>query len=214
MKALMYKEWKLAMSPVPLLFLCLSALLLVPNYPYYVTFFYSSLGIFLWMQSLRENRDLAYIMLLPVTKRDVVRARLLTACTLQLLQALACVPFMLLRARFGANNAVGIEANVAFLGLGFVQMGLFNLIFFPLHYRNAYDLGKPFVLASIAEFFYLVLAETLDHIVPYMKTVCESYAPADQFRQLPVFFGGLLVYALLSLLALRRSELRFLQTDL
>ena len=214
MKALMYKEWKLAMSPVPLLFLCLSALLLVPNYPYYVTFFYSSLGIFLWMQSLRENRDLAYIMLLPVTKRDVVRARLLTACTLQLLQALACVPFMLLRARFGANNAVGIEANVAFLGLGFVLMGLFNLIFFPLHYRNAYDLGKPFVLASIAEFFYLVLAETLDHIVPYMKTVCESYAPADQLRQLPVFFGGLLVYALLSLLALRRSELRFLQTDL
>ena len=35
------KEWKLVMMPVPLLFLLLSGLVLIPNYPYYVTFFYS-----------------------------------------------------------------------------------------------------------------------------------------------------------------------------
>ena len=34
MKALMQKEWKLAMMPVPLVFLALSALVLVPSYPY------------------------------------------------------------------------------------------------------------------------------------------------------------------------------------
>ena len=43
---LLKKEWKLVMMPVPLLFLLLSALVLVPNYPYYVTFFYTTLGIF------------------------------------------------------------------------------------------------------------------------------------------------------------------------
>lgn len=47
---LLKKEWKLVMMPVPLLFLLLSALVLVPNYPYYVTFFYTTLGIFLMMQ--------------------------------------------------------------------------------------------------------------------------------------------------------------------
>ena len=46
MKALQSKEWRLAMSPVPLLFLALSGLVLIPNYPYYVTFFYTTLGIF------------------------------------------------------------------------------------------------------------------------------------------------------------------------
>ena len=46
MKALQYKEWKLAMSPVPFFFLALSGLLLIPNYPYYVTFFYNGLGLF------------------------------------------------------------------------------------------------------------------------------------------------------------------------
>ena len=73
---LLKKEWKLVMMPVPLLFLLLSALVLVPSYPYYVTFFYNALGIFLMLQAARENRDVYYMALLPVTKRDVVRDQL------------------------------------------------------------------------------------------------------------------------------------------
>ncbi len=215
MKALQSKNWRLAMSPVPLLFLLLSGLILIPNYPYYVTFFYNSLGIFMWMQSLRENRDTAYMMLLPVTKAEMVRARLRTVVQLELLQLLACVPFMVLRASYGhLNNAVGIEANAAFLGLGLVQMGLFNLVFFPMHYRNAYDLGKPFLAASAAELFYIVLVEACDHVIPYMKTVCESYALSDQLRQWPMLLGGVAVFALLTWAAERRSVRRFEKVDL
>ena len=215
MKALQSKNWRLAMSPVPLLFLLLSGLILIPNYPYYVTFFYNSLGIFMWMQSLRENRDTAYMMLLPVTKAEMVRARLRTVVQLELLQLLACVPFMVLRASYGhLNNAVGIEANAAFLGLGLVQMGLFNLVFFPMHYRNAYDLGKPFVAASVVEFFYIVLVEACDHVIPYMKTVCESYALSDQLRQWPMLLGGVAVFALLTWAAERSSVRRFEKVDL
>ena len=128
---------------MPLLFLLLSALVLVPSYPYYVTFFYNALGIFLMLQAARENRDVYYMALLPVTKRDVVRARFSTVVTLQLLQIAACIPFMLLRRSYAQiNNPVGIEANLAFLGFGFVLMGLFNLTFLPMHYKNGYDLGK------------------------------------------------------------------------
>ena len=215
MKALQSKNWRLAMSPVPLLFLLLSGLILIPNYPYYVTFFYNSLGIFMWMQSLRENRDTAYMMLLPVTKAEMVRARLRTVVQLELLQLLACVPFMVLRASYGhLNNAVGIEANAAFLGLGLVQMGLFNLVFFPMHYRNAYDLGKPFLSASAAELFYIVLVEACDHVIPYMKTVCESYALSDQLRQWPMLLGGVAVFALLTWAAERSSVRRFEKVDL
>ena len=112
---LLKKEWKLVMMPVPLLFLLLSALVLVPNYPYYVTFFYTTLGIFLMMQFARENRDLYYMALLPVTKREMVRARFLLVLSVEALQVLVCVPFMLLRASYGSvKNAVGIEANAAF----------------------------------------------------------------------------------------------------
>ena len=68
MKLLIKKEWKLTVTPVPLLFLLLSALVLVPSYPYYITFFYNALGIFLMLQAARENRDVYYMALLPLTK--------------------------------------------------------------------------------------------------------------------------------------------------
>ena len=215
MNALRYKEWKLSMLPVPFFFLALSALLLIPSYPYYVTFFYNSLGIFLFFQSCRENRDVYYMMLLPVTKREMVRARVTTVMQLQLLQAAVCVPFMIVRAQYtDILNPVGIEANVSFLGLSFVIMGVFNAVFLPMHYKNGYDLGKPFVVSSVVLFLAIVLLETLDHVVPYMKTVCESYAPADLVRQLPVLLGGVAVYALVTYLAFRTSAARFEQVDL
>ncbi len=215
MKLLIKKEWKLTVTPVPLLFLLLSALVLVPSYPYYVTFFYNALGIFLMLQAARENRDVYYMALLPLTKRDLVRARFSTIVTLQLLQALVCVPFMLLRRGYAEiNNPVGIEANLAFLGSGFMLMGLFDLVFLPMHYKNGYDLGKPFVISSIVLFFAIVLLEALDHIVPYMKTVCESYASADLVRQLPVLLGGMAVYALEVWLAYRKSAAWFEKVDL
>ena len=118
MKQLIQKEWALVMMPVPLLFLALSGLLLIPSYPYFVTFFYTSLGIFLMMQSARENNDLAFGMLLPVPKQAMVTARFTTVITLQLLQLLVCVPFAVIRARYGhIANPVGFEANVSFLGV-------------------------------------------------------------------------------------------------
>ena len=215
MMTLFKKEWKLVMMPVPLLFQLLSGLVLIPNYPYYVTFFYTTLGIFLMMQSARENRDLYYMALLPVTKREMVKARFSLVLTIEAMQVLVCLPFMLLRASYGeVKNAVGIEANVAFLGFSLVLLGLFNRIFFPMHYKNAYDLGKPFVISSITLALGMVILETLQHVLPYLKDVCDSYEAADQLRQLPVLLGGLLVFALLTCRSFSVSVRRFENADL
>ena len=219
MSALQYKEWKLAMSPVPFFFLALSGLLLIPNYPYYVTFFYNSLGIFLFFQSCRENRDVYYMMLLPVTKREMVRARVRTVMDLQLLQVLVCIPFLFIRTQYGQlKNEVGIEANTAFLGLSFVLMGAFNAVFLPMHYKNGYDLGKPFLVCSILEFVLIAVLETLEHVLlaflPQSAALLESYALHDQLRQLPVLLGGAAVWLLLSTLAFHTSAGRFEKVDL
>ena len=212
---LLKKEWKLVMMPVPLLFLLLSALLLVPNYPYYVTFFYTTLGIFLMLQSARENRDLYYMAMLPITKREMVKARFLLVLSVELLQMLVCIPFLFLRASYAdLKNAVGIEANVAFLGFALVMLGLFNRIFFPMHYKNAYDLGKPFLISSIVLAVYVFGMEVAQHVLPYLKDVCDSYAASDQLRQLPVLFGGAIVFALLTYRSYRLSVSRFEQADL
>ncbi len=215
MKQLIHKEWTLVMTPVPLLFLALSALLLIPSYPYFVTFFYTSLGIFLMMQAARENNDLAFGMLLPLPKHAMVTARFSTVVTLQLLQLLVCVPFALLRASYGhILNPVGFEANVSFFGVGLMMLALFNATFFPMHYKNGYDLGKPFLLAAVYQLLFVAVAETLSHVVPYLNTVCQSYAMAEQCRQLPLLLAGAAIYAAVTYLSWRSCVRRFARVDL
>ena len=43
MKNLLMKELRLALHPAAVMFLALSAMLLIPNYPMYVILFYTSL---------------------------------------------------------------------------------------------------------------------------------------------------------------------------
>ncbi|MBR4954159.1 MAG: ABC-2 transporter permease, partial [Oscillospiraceae bacterium] len=149
MKNLINKELKLSFFPMPIVFLALSGLVLIPNYPYYLTFFYTGLGIFLMFQSNRENHDIEYMMCLPIAKRDMVKSRFLHVTIIELLQVLACIPFCLIRSMYaGMENAVGIEANAAFLGFGLIMLGIFNIIFLPMFYKTANKIGLPFLIAS------------------------------------------------------------------
>ncbi len=60
MKNLLYKEFRLASHPAAFLFLGLAAMMMIPNYPLTVTFFYPCLGAFFICLNGRENRDVCW----------------------------------------------------------------------------------------------------------------------------------------------------------
>ena len=160
MKNLLYKEFRLAIHPSVYIFFVLTALLLVPSYPYYVSFFYLMLGIFLTFKTNRAENDIFYSALLPVRKGDVVRARVLTVALLELANILIAIPFAVISAKInpaGGNNA-GIEPNVAFFGLSFLMYGGFNLIFFPVFYKTGRSEGKAFLWGGVFTFLYIIAA--------------------------------------------------------
>ena len=212
---LIKKELKLVLHPTNFIFLALSALVLIPNYPYYLTFFYTALGIFWMFQSARENRDIFYMMLLPITKRDMVKARFLTVMMIEIVQVICCIPIMWLRSRYAhISNNVGIEANIAFLGISFMMLGVFHLIFLAGFYKTAVNVGKPFLWTSVAFFVMIVLAEVLLRVIPYLRDTCDSMAAAMQVKQIPLLIAGILVWLLLTYLAYRLSVKRFEALDL
>ena len=86
MADLLRKEFKLALHPTAIIFLALSAMMLIPNYPYYVIFFYTGLAVFFICLSARENNDVVYSMMLPAAKSDIVKARILMAALLEIAQ--------------------------------------------------------------------------------------------------------------------------------
>lgn len=145
MSALLKKEFSLALHPASALFVFFAAMVFIPNYPYEVMFFFSGLSAFFICLTGRENKDLHFSCVLPVEKRDVAAARVLFCMILQLAQIVLCVPFIAIKSAWiNMPNLAGMEANAAFLGFGLMMLGGFNLIFFPLYFKNPNKVGKPF----------------------------------------------------------------------
>ena len=217
MKNLLYKEFRLAIHPSVYIFFALAALLLVPSYPYYVSFFYLTLGIFLTFKTNRAENDIFYSALLPVRKGDVVRARVLTVALLELANILIAIPFAVISAKInpaGGNNA-GIEPNVAFFGLSFLMYGGFNLIFFPVFYKTGRSEGKAFLWGGVFTFLYIIAAESLAQYIPSpISAYLDTLEKSAQLRQLPVLFAGIVLWAAFTLLSAKISTERFEKVDL
>ena len=215
MRDLFYKELRLALHPTTYLFVLFGAMLLIPNYSYYVAFFYVSLGMFFICLSGRENRDIPFSVMLPVRKRDVVTARMLLAVLIELGQLVISIPFALLRGRMPVGpNAAGLDANLALFGSALVLFGVFNLVFFARYYRAPDKVGRAFLWGSVTEGVYVILAEACVHAVPWVKNVLDTPDPEHLGAKLIFFAAGAVIYAALTLLTWRRAQRSFESLDL
>ena len=109
MAKLLKKEFRLFTHPTSWMFLAFGAMILIPGYPMYVPLFWVTLGLFYACLSARENNDLYYTLLLPVRKRDAVRARGLYFALMELLQILVCAVFAILFPRENDEPSGGGE---------------------------------------------------------------------------------------------------------
>ena len=215
MKTLLKKEFTLSMHPTGILFLGLSAMLLIPNYPYLVSFFYTGLAVFFICLNGRENGDIPFMMLMPIKKRDIVKARFLTVVLLQLMQIVLSVPFAVLRQKIMAEgNAAGMDANLTLLGYAFVLYGGFNLVFFTHYYKDVSRVGVSFLLSNIWVILWIGAAEVCTFAVPFVRERLDTPDTVFRTEKLIVLLCGALVYVLLTHIAFKRSAVLFEKQDL
>ena len=214
MKALLYKQLRLTCHPMTLVFLLSGIFLLIPNYPYTVGSFYVTLGIFFMFMNAREQRDADYCAVLPVGKRDCVRAACLFSVLVQLGSLALAVPFAFLSARINpkGTNLAGLDANAALFALGLILFAVFNAVFLPSFYRSGYKVGVSFVKASAAVAVVVICDVVLPH-VPGLEWL-DGTGRADVLRQLPLTAACAAIYALVTLLACRRAESLYEKVDL
>lgn len=215
MKNLLFKEFKLSVHPTCFLFLPLAAMLIIPSYPYYVAFFYQTLGIFFIFQDGNATNDISFTTLLPVRKRDAVNARFFTVVLLEMLQIIVSIPFAVLRCSLiPQENLAGMEANAALFGLALIMFGIFNIIFLPGFYKTAYKTGTPYLLSCTAMTIFAIIAEVIIQLTPGVKTALDTVNPAYVPQQLAVLGIGVIVFAVLTLIARKMSIKRFEELDL
>lgn len=210
---LLYKELRLAAHPNLFIFTLLGVLVIVPAYPYGMVFLFGCLGPYITFMYGRETNDIYYTSLLPVKKRDTVKAKCLLIVLSQMTQLLISLPFAVLRLHVLPNgNPAGVEANIAYYGLGFMIYAIFNLIFLTQFFKTAYKVGKAFVLAIIPAAIGVIIMEVLVHIPRFQWL--DSVEPNIMLKQVPILVTGILIYIISMLLTYRVSANRFEQVDL
>lgn len=214
---LLNKEYKLTVMPLVYAFFSFVAMLFIPSYPYTVIFFYTTLAIFFCFLSSRENKDLLYMVTLPIPKEDMVKARYGTVVSVEIIQMLLSVPFCIVRCTLLTyENVAGIEANIAFLGLVFVQFAIFNTIFLGMYFKKADNVGIAFLVSSIVEFIVIIVIEASVHIAKAVQGSC-FWDQTDRkalIAQIPIFIVGLLFFVIMTFISYQRDVKNFLKQDL
>lgn len=216
LKNLIYKEIKLVVSPAAYLFPILTVLLLIPSYPYIVGFIYFIISLQITFQCTLGNKDEQFTAMLPVPRRDFVKARCITVVYIEALQILYAVPFALLTS-FVINrggNPIGLDANFALFGIVLFGMGVFNLVFLPKFFKTGYKFGIPLILAMIAFVAVVVACECIIGIVPAVNNVIDGLAASNIGYQIGVFFVGLAVFVGLLILSYKLSVKNYLKVEL
>jgi len=212
---LIYKEFRLNISPWMYLWLLFPTLLLIPSWPYFIAFAYLfMIFIFLIAQD-KANQDLAFASSLPVPKSGIVTARTCTAVIAQLATLVVGV-FCAIghHALWAKDNGAGMNPNMAFFGAILLMYGCFNTIYLPgsykIPYRMAWPLSGGVGLAIIVGGF----TTTLIKVVPAWAAVLNDRGLGHLGAQLAVLLVGAVLYAGLTVEAWRRAVTTFEHTDL
>lgn len=212
---LMRKEFRLALQAPAIVFEFFGFMVFIPAYPYLIIFFYGLLGVFFVCMFGRENHDVEYTALLPVSRPRIVEARICLCAILELVQIAGTAICSLFRAGLGfGENPVGLDANAALIGCGLLLVGVFNVIFFPMYYKNPQKIGIPFLIASLAYAAGMVFIETLAHFpFPFFEALRQT-APQTAGPRLLVLGIGAACFAALTFLATRISVRRFQKVNI
>lgn len=221
MKALVYKELKLAMHPICYIFmLVFPFMILIPNYPASISFIYVLCTypiLFLGANKGQQSNDLLFSTLLPVRKKDIVLSRLITVSIIQFVSIAvsAClIPLAnFVHAQIASSATPGtpipevpgltLNGYLSIIGIALIGFALTDLIFFAIYYKK----GKSIVLSSLLSIFGFAIYITITTIViPYINGL-EGYktflCDSGILPQLMMFGIGVIGYLLFHYLAYR-----------
>ncbi len=194
MKLLM-KEWRLCMHPTGYLMPLLAVLVLVPGYPYGVCCFFVGLAIFFICLTAREDHDAGYTLMLPVSRQDAVRGRILFCTVMEVGNLLLIGVFILIKNVIGnLPNPAGLDAGVALIGEGMIIYTIFNLVFFPAYYRDISKPGKAFAFAATGVFLWIILEIVGTYTVPFLRDVLDQPDPRYMNEKLLFTLGCLVLF--------------------
>ncbi len=214
---LLRKEIKLSSSPLSFIFIAFSLMTFIPGYPIVIGSFFVCLGIFYSFQNGRESNDIIYSVLLPIAKKEVVTARYIFVCFIQMISIALMLIFTIIRMTLLKDAEVYVtnplqNANLFYIAYCLIIFLLYNMIFVKGFFNTGYYFAKPFIAFIVVSLLIVGMVEVL-HYIPGLEFVSETgfvHKREQLYSVLLVF----MLYILGSVLSCRDSQVKFEKIDL
>ena len=215
LRDLIYKELRLNMHPGESAFLVLAALLLIPQWPYYIAFIYVFILLMTVVQTDKANNDLIFVTLLPVRKKDIVTARTWTIVGWELAYILVAAVCAVVRLRFfPKDNTASMNSNFAFFGTAFLTYAIFNAIYVPGSYKKPYRMLWPLLGGAVISVAVAAILNTLPLVIPAVSRLFNDTGLGHLPYQLAALAVGIAAFACATIWANKKAAANFEMIDL
>ena len=224
MKSLLYKEFKLAMHPLIYIFVFVFPLMaLIPSYPIVISFIYVCSCypiLFLGANKGQQSNDIYFSCLLPVRRKDIVKARLFLLSIIQLISIVLVTIYGAIGSLYKEDILIEAGDKISDVGFGFGQIGsvigfvllcfsIYDLIFVTCFYKSGRAIVSSTLLGMLG-FMILLCITTL--LLPISITSYFNFF-SNLYVQISSILIGLAIYILFHYLPYIRASNLFEKVD-
>ncbi|MWV42659.1 hypothetical protein GRF59_03380 [Paenibacillus sp. HJL G12] len=214
---LVLKDLKLGVNPMFFVLpLIMGALMLVPGWLYFLVPLY-----FCWITipnmfgQYRAQNDLLFTSMMPVTKKDMVKARLSVIVILEILHLVIAMIYGLITIRLYPHLTYYFFApHMGFWGLCFVMLGIFNLFFIPMYYKTAYKFGGAATASITAAMLFGGVAQWIGIQSSFVSNIFNGTGAHNTALQISILTAGMVIFVAFTMISYRLAVKRFLKVEI
>lgn len=214
---LLIKDLKLGVNPLFFVFpIVMGALMLIPGWVYFLVVMY-----FFWVTApnlfaqFRSSNDLLFTAMMPVTKKDMVKARVSVFVILELMHIVFAMIYGLFTIHLYPNLTYHFFApHMGFWGLNFAMFAIYNIILIPMYYKTAYKYGTAQLVSIVAAMIFAVVAQWLGIQSSYLFDIFNGSGADNMVLQTSILVAGIIIFIAFTMIAYRIGVKRFLQVEI
>jgi ABC-2 type transport system permease protein len=192
------------------------ALMLIPGWLYFlVILYFTFITIPNLLGGYKSQNDLIFTNILPVRKKDMVKAKLLFIVILELLHIVTAVIYGIISTHLYPNLTYYFFApTLGFWGLCFVMLAIFNIILIPMYYKTAYKYGTATLASITAALLFAGGAEWLGIQNPLVYDLFKGAGAESLTVQLSILLAGIAIFAIFTIIAYYMANKRFEKVEI
>ncbi|MEV5025497.1 ABC-2 transporter permease [Paenibacillus sp. LPE1-1-1.1] len=214
---LVMKELKLGVSPFFYIMPFLTgALMLIPSWLYFlVILYFCFITIPNMFAGYKTQNDLIFTSMLPVTKKDIVKAKVSVIVILELMHIVVAMIYGLISVRLYPNLTYYFyEPSLGFWGLCFVMIAIFNIIFISMYYKTAFKYGAATIVSITAAMLFAGGAEWLGIQNSFVSDLFKGTGADHLATQLSILVMGIVIFAIFTIIAYHIAIKRFEKVEI